>query len=137
MIIERKNINRGYKKLRVWQDAVDLYVLINKVCSKIAMHNLKTSSNLIDAANSISRNIAEGYGRRSKKEYLNFLNYSLGSCAECHSGYYSFYKAELITEETYEQIDQLHYKVENQLIKLIESLQSKNSDDWSDSFTNN
>ena len=25
--MDRKNINRGFKKLRVWQDAVDLYVL--------------------------------------------------------------------------------------------------------------
>ena len=137
MTTERKNINRGFRKLRVWEDAIDLYVTINKTLSKIAMHNLKTSSNIIDAANSISRNIAEGYGRRGKKEYLNFLNYSLGSCAECYSGYFSFYKAGLITEETYEEIDKLHYKVENQLIKLIESLQRKNTDDWSDNFNDN
>jgi len=25
--MDRKNINRGFKKLRVWQDAVSLYVL--------------------------------------------------------------------------------------------------------------
>ena len=32
------------------------------------------------------------------------------------------------TREEYEQLDQLHYKVENQLLKLIESLQKKQTD---------
>jgi hypothetical protein len=25
--MERKNINRGYKQLRVWNDSIDLYVI--------------------------------------------------------------------------------------------------------------
>ena len=29
--MERKNINRGFKKLRVWQDAVSLYILSFKI----------------------------------------------------------------------------------------------------------
>jgi hypothetical protein len=29
--MEQKNINRGFKKLRVWQDAVSLYVLACKI----------------------------------------------------------------------------------------------------------
>jgi len=40
----------------------------------------KVASNSIDAAHSISRNIAKGYCRRSLKEYLNHLNIALGSC---------------------------------------------------------
>jgi hypothetical protein len=31
--IDRKNINRGFKKLRVWNDAIDLYVLIKSKMS--------------------------------------------------------------------------------------------------------
>lgn len=27
---ERKNVNRGFKKLRVWNDAVELYILTCK-----------------------------------------------------------------------------------------------------------
>ncbi|PWI46434.1 four helix bundle protein, partial [Candidatus Heimdallarchaeota archaeon B3_Heim] len=38
-----------------------------------------------DSSHSISRNIAEGYSRRSIKEYLNFLNIALGSSGEYHS----------------------------------------------------
>jgi len=31
--MERKNIIRGFRKLRVWQDAVELYVLACKILS--------------------------------------------------------------------------------------------------------
>jgi hypothetical protein len=32
--MNRKNINRGFKKLTVWQDAVSLYVIAWQVVSK-------------------------------------------------------------------------------------------------------
>jgi len=124
----RKNINRGFKKLTVWKDAVSLYVLAFKIFSKFPFELKKTAANSIDAAHSISRNIAEGYCRRSLKEYLNHLNIALGSCGEFHSCYVSFKQANQITDDEYEQLDQLHFKVENTLLKLIESLQKKQKD---------
>jgi len=69
----RKNINRGFKKLRVWQDAISLYVLACKIFSKFPFEFKKVAANSIGAAHSISRNISEGYCRRSLKEYLNHL----------------------------------------------------------------
>lgn len=133
--MERKNINRGFKKLRVWQDAVSLYVLASKMFGKFPFELKKVASNSIDAAQSISRNIAEGYCRRGIKEYLNHLNIALGSCGELHSCYESYNKAAQITDEEYERIDELHYKVENELLKLIESLQKKQTEgNWQDHF---
>ncbi len=135
--MDRKNINRGFKKLRVWQDAIDLYVLAYKIFSQFSFEVKKVASNGIDAAHSISRNISEGYCRRSLKEYLNYLNFALGSCGEFHSCYVSFKRANQITDEEFEQLDQLHYKVENALLKLIESLQKKQKDrNWEDNFYN-
>ena len=132
---ERKNVNRGFKKLRVWQDTVSLYVLTCKIFANFPFELKKVASNSIDAAHSISRNISEGYCRRSLKEYLNHLNISLASCGELHSCYYSCYKANQITEMEFEQLDELHYKVENQLLKLIESLQKKQKiGEWDDTF---
>lgn len=133
--MDRKNINRGFKKLRVWHDAISLYVLANKIFSKFPFELKKVASNSIDAAHSISRNISEGYCRRSIKEYLNFLNFALGSCGEFHSCYWSFKQANQINDEEYEKLDRLHYKVENALLKLIESLQKKQADqNWQDNF---
>lgn len=135
--MERKNINRGYKKLTVWIDAVELYVMVTEMFSKLPHHHMKVVSNSIDAAHSVSRNISEGYCRRGLKEYLNFLNYSLGSCGEIHSCYFACHKSGQISEADFERLDSLHYKVENALLKLIESLQKKMKDgDWQDSFVN-
>jgi len=133
--MDRKNINRGFRKLRVWQDSVALYVLACKIFTNFPFEIKKIASNSIDAAHSISRNIAEGYCRRGLKEYLNHLNIALGSCGEFHSCYVSCHRADQIAVDEFEQLDELHYKVENQLIKLIESLQKKQEDEqWEDNF---
>ncbi len=133
--MERRNVNRGFKKLRVWQDAVSLYILACKIFVNFPFELKKIVANSLDAVHSISRNISEGYCRRSLKEYLNYLNFSLGSCGEFHSCYVSFKNAGQISEDEYEQLDQLHFKVENELLTLIESLQNKQKDQaWEDSF---
>ncbi|NWG02554.1 MAG: four helix bundle protein [Syntrophaceae bacterium] len=135
MKTERKNINRGFKRLNVWKDSVLLYILAYKIFGKFPFELKKIAANNIDAAHSISRNIAEGYCRRSLKEYLNHLNIALGSCGEFHSCYESCMQAEQISEEEYEELDVLHYKVENQLLKLIESLQRKQKGgQWKNTF---
>ncbi|MCD6571001.1 MAG: four helix bundle protein [Deltaproteobacteria bacterium] len=131
--MERKNINRGFKKLRVWQDAVYLYVLACEIFCNFPFELKKVAANSIDVAHSISRNISEGYCRRSLKEYLNYLNIALGSCGEFHSCCESFKLASQIADMEYENLDQLHYKVENGLLKLIESLQKKQAEgEWED-----
>jgi len=68
--MEHKNINRGFKKLRVWQDAVSLYVIACSILKDFPYELKRVASNSIDASHSISRNISEGYCRRSLKEYL-------------------------------------------------------------------
>jgi four helix bundle protein len=136
--MDRKNVNRGYKQLRVWQDAVSLYALACKTFVDFPFELKKVVANSIDAVHSISRNISEGYCRRSLKEYLNHLNIALGSCGEFHSCYESFRQAGQITDDDHEQLDLLHYRVENELLKLIESLQKKQKDQsWDDSFLSN
>jgi four helix bundle protein len=133
--MDRKNINRGFRKLRVWQDSLALYVMACKIFTNFPFEIKKVASNSIDDAHSISRNIAEGYCRRSLKEYLNHLNIALGSCGEFHSCYVSCHRADQIADNEFEQLDEFHYKVENQLLKLIESLQKKQEDkQWEDNF---
>ena len=77
----------------------------------------------------------EGYCRRNLKEYLNFLNIALASCGELFSGIISFKEIKVLTEEEFEKIDELHFKVENELIALIKSLQKKQKEgNWQTEF---
>jgi four helix bundle protein len=133
--LERKNINRGYKQLRVWNDAIELYVLTCKILSGFPFELKKTAGNCIDASHSISRNIAEGYSRRSVKEYVHFLYIALGSSGEFHSSICSFLAASQITTMEFYQLDELHYKTENELIQLIKSVQKKaKTGEWEDTL---
>jgi four helix bundle protein len=133
--MERNNVNRGFKQLIVWNDAIDLYVLSCKILLNFPFELKKTAGNCIDSVHSISRNIAEGYCRKGIKEYLNFLNIALASSGEFHSSLIIFVKANQISKEDFEKLDELHYKTENALIRLIKSLQIKLKDgSWETSF---
>lgn len=119
MELKRKNINRGYTRLRVWQNSISLFKLVYDLLKDLPYDLSKVKNNLIDASHSINRNIAEGYGRRNLKEYLNFLNIALGSTAELFSGIYGLKEIEKVGEEDFEKFDELHYQVENELTQLI------------------
>ena len=74
---------KSYKDLKVWQKAMDLgvevYSLI-KLLPKSETYAL--SDQMRRAAASIPSNIAEGHGRNSTKEFINFLSIARGSQSE-------------------------------------------------------
>ncbi len=131
----RKNKNRGYQQLRVWQDSVDLYILTCNIFRKLPYDLKRVVSQAIASSDSVHRNIAEGYCRKSIKEYLYFLNISLGSLGESVSGFLTYHKAKQISDESFEKLDILSFKIENGLLKLIERLEEKrNKGEWVDSM---
>ena len=131
----RKNKNRGFKQLNVWNEAVDLFVFVDKLLLNLPYHLNKPKMNTLDACHSIQRNIAEGYCRRSIKEYLNFLNIGIASAGELNSSIISFHKAGYITDQVFDDFDKMHYKMENGLLKLAASLQKKAGDkNWDESY---
>src|SRR5689334_11813557 len=79
---ELRNKNRGYMNLIVWQRAMDLFELAWKLSFVEASVDFKLRSQFVDAAQSVSANISEGYGRRSINEYIQFLYTAMGSLAE-------------------------------------------------------
>ncbi len=132
---EFRNKNRGYQQLRVWQDAIALYALACPVFRAFPFELKRVASQAIAAADSIHRNIAEGYCRRSLREYMNFLNYALGSIGESVSGLFACRNAGQINPEDFEKLNSLAFKLENGLLKLVESLERKEiAGDWIDSL---
>ena len=121
----RKNKNRGYQKLRVWNDAIDFYAETTQIFRKFPYELKRVSSQAISSSDSVHRNIAEGYCRRSIHEYLNFLNIALGSLGESVSGLFAYRKSGQITQDEFEKLDSLAFKLENGLLKLVESFERK------------
>lgn len=131
----KRNKNRGYQKLRVWGDAIDYYNETCKVFLKFPYDLNRVAKQAIASSDSVHRNIAEGYCRRSIKEYLNFLNFALASLGESVSGLYAYRRAEQITEEQFQFLNDSAYKLENGLLKLVQSLEyKKDNGDWVDNL---
>jgi four helix bundle protein len=131
----RKNKNRGYQKLTVWNDAIEYYAMTQEIFRKFPYQLRKVAVQAIGSSDSIHRNIAEGYCRRSIHEYLNFLNIALGSLGESISGLQAYRKARQISEEDFQRLDRLGYKIENGLLRLVESLEKKREQgDWIDTL---
>ncbi len=129
----RKNKNRGYQQLRVWQDAIQFYALNCRVFKTFPYELRRVASQAIASSDSVHRNIAEGYCRRSIREYLNYLNIALGSLGESVSGLHAYREAKQLREEDFESLNQLAYKLENGLLKLVESLErNQMTGDWID-----
>ncbi|MCZ7610923.1 MAG: four helix bundle protein [Ignavibacterium sp.] len=112
-------------KLEVWNDAITLFKSTYNLVNKISNLDYKLKTQIVDAAQSISSNIAEGYGRKSINEYLYFLNISLGSLAELLTRIIGLKEIDLITVNDFEEFDTKHYEVENKLLGLVKSLQAK------------
>jgi len=129
----RKNKNRGYQKLRVWNDAIDYYVQTCDTFRGFPYELRRVAAQAIASSDSVHPNIAEGYCRRSIHEYLNFLNIALGSLGESISGLHAYRKSKQITEEEFQKLDTFAYELENGLLKLVESLEQKRErGEWTD-----
>ena len=128
---QRRNKNRGYTGLLVWQRAIDLFELVWKIAYIDSTMDFKLRAQLADAAQSVAANIAEGYGRRSVKEYIRFLYVALGSMAETMARSVGLARTAQIDQSQFEEIDALHCEVEHRLLRLIEKLEQKRDDgDW-------
>ena len=90
----------------------------------------------MDSAFSISSNLAEGYCRKSIKEYIQFVNVALGSAGENYSQMYALLKSGEISKDIFDKFDKQHYGVENMLINLAKSLsrKTKTDQDWNSDY---
>jgi four helix bundle protein len=128
-----RNKNRGYQQLRVWQDAIDFYVSCSRVFRTWPYDLRRVASQEVASVDSVHRNIAEGYCRRSIREYMQFLNFALGSLGESVSGLIVYHKAGQLQPADFDSLNALAFKLENGLLKLVESLERKEmAGDWID-----
>jgi four helix bundle protein len=98
----------------------------------------RVTGQAISSADSIHRNIAEGYCQKSIREYIQHLYIALSSLGESVSGYHAYRKADQLSEEDFEILDRQAFKLENGLLRLIESLEHKrDSDTWTETLTIN
>ena len=74
---------RDFRDLRVWQDAMELVVVVYGITRRFPREEQYVlSAQMRRSALSVPSNIAEGNARRGRREYLQFLGIASGSLAE-------------------------------------------------------
>lgn len=73
----------NYKELEIWKSSIKYCTLIYKITANFPEEEkFGLVSQLRRACISVPSNIAEGSARSSDKDFIRFLEYSLGSCRE-------------------------------------------------------
>lgn len=73
----------SYKTLKVWQKSIDLVGIIYKITDQFpAREQYVISSQMIRAAISVPSNIAEGWARHRKLEFIRYLEIAFASSCE-------------------------------------------------------
>ena len=101
---------KGFRKLKVWNEAHKLTLLVYRITDKFPRHEIfGLTPQIKRAVVSIAANIVEGHVKHSKKEFLHHLDFANGSLVEVE------YYLELARDLEY--IDNDEYKtIENQRI---------------------
>jgi four helix bundle protein len=78
-----RSFQSGYKDLHAYQKSFELSLLIYRITKKFPQEEIfGLTSQMRRCASSVAANIAEGYGRKTKKDRLHFLYIARGSLNE-------------------------------------------------------
>ena len=92
----------GYRNLRTWQQANEIFEITEKYTATFPSKNPQTGQYLTDlkdqmirSGRSVVRNIEEGFSRTTTKEYISFLGFSKGSLEELSADFQYCIKGKL------------------------------------------
>ena len=115
-----------FEDMPIWRLPKDLAVEIYRVTKDA---KFRRDFGLVDqirrASISISSNIAEGFERGSKREFVQFLYVAKGSLGEVRSQLQVSYELGYINEENFGSLLQQTYDLSKQLGSFISSLKKK------------
>ena len=115
-----EKIIESYKDLIVWQKSVALSIFIYRLTSKFPKEELYgLVSQIRRAVVSIASNIAEGYERGRKLEYIRFLLIALASAAELETQLIIAKELGFVSREQFSEIPPRLNEIQKMLKVLI------------------
>jgi four helix bundle protein len=113
----------NFKELKVWQNAralvKEIYLCTNNFPSE---ERYGLISQMRRSAVSIPSNIAEGSGRRTDKDFVYFLNVSLGSAYELQTLLFLSQDLELLNTERTESLNSSLEEIQKMIYGLIKTI---------------
>lgn len=113
----KTTINR-FEDLEVWKESMQLAMRVYHAMENSRDFSLRDQ--MRRAAVSVPSNIAEGYERDSNKEFVQFLNYSRGSCGELRTQVYLMAKLGQIDPGASSDLIERSRKVSAMLHKYVQ-----------------
>lgn len=97
---------RPHRNLDAWKKSVDFIVVIYEITRAFSQdEKFGLISQIRRASVSIASNLAEGAGRRSDREFLQFLSHSQGSASEVDTQLLIAFRLKFLSEAEYESLD--------------------------------
>lgn len=119
---------QNFSDLEVWRKGHELFIQIYTITKHFPNSELfGFTSQLRRAALSITFNIAEGFGRSSKKEKVQFYYISHGSLLELQNQILAAKDVALINEAEFDQLWKLTVTVQMLINGLIRSIKNSYS----------
>lgn len=121
---------QSFRDLKVWQRSMTLVEDVYQLTELLPKHQQFTLvSHVQKTAISIPSNIAEGYARSHRKEYLQHIAIAYGSLAELETQLEIAYRLRYISEKVYKPITQQLSGLGKQLVSLRLSLSKSSTSD--------
>jgi four helix bundle protein len=113
-----------YRDLKVWQRSIDLAEDVYRITGRFpASEVYGLSSQMRRAAVSVASNIAEGWGRRSRKEYSRFVLIARGSNDELQTQLVIAERLGFVKVEQFDEVTALSEEIGKMLNGLYTFLQ--------------
>ncbi|SDB20406.1 four helix bundle protein [Flavobacteriaceae bacterium MAR_2010_188] len=117
--------NQTYRKLIVWQKSMLLVTKVYQSINDFPKDELYGLSSQVKRSSiSIPSNIAEGYGRDGKKEFLRFLNISMSSLFELKTQLEIAMNLKFLNDNVFNEIYADSREIERMLSSLINTLKN-------------
>ena len=114
----------GYEDLSVWDKAVNFAVDVINVVENISndRKHYRLLEQIESSSTSISMNLAEGKGRFSKKEFIQYCYIARGSLYETMTLLEVFRRVKWISDYDYEKFETAGIEIASMIKGLIDSL---------------
>ena len=115
-------MEKPHKRLKAWQLGMDIAVDVYKTSERFpAEERFGLTSQMRRSGVSVPSNVAEGAGRNTKKEFINFLHIAQGSLSELDTQLELSRRLEFIDEDTWKWLDDKLIEEDKVLSGLIRS----------------
>jgi four helix bundle protein len=113
-----------YKELVSWQRMHELNIEVSKAIEDAAGGDSAFRDEILDAAGSAERNIAEGYGRHNPLVFANFLDFSSAAARQTRLLLRQGLACGCLSVEQFDRLDQLAVHALRALVKFQRFLRS-------------